>query len=353
MIIKTQFEKYLNKLKLVILTFFLIISSLLNYLFQVIHNTNVVFSHFFYIPTILACLWWKKKGLIVPIFLAISLIFFPFLFGMDILTLYNIDNLLRALFLIIIGIIISFLSEEISKTEELNKAYEDLIFYRDLLTHDINNIIQHIKSATELYSLYRKNGKNAKDLDMLIDIIRDQGFRGMRLVSNAQQLANLEDSEMYLENVDVNRILEEAITFLQRSILDRELSISIDTPDKKIWVIANELLLDMFENIIINSVKYNDNPNVEINVNISRKISNGINYIKIEIIDNGIGIPDERKEIIFKRKLNKDKYSKGMGFGLSIVNKIIAKYNGKIWVEDKISGDFSQGSKFNILIPEA
>ena len=42
-----------------------------------------------------------------------------------------------------------------------------------------------------------------------------------------------------------------------------------------------------------------------------------------------------------------------MGVGLSLVKKIIKKYNGKIWVEDKVKGDYTQGSNFIILIPEA
>lgn len=44
--------------------------------------------------------------------------------------------------------------------------------------------------------------------------------------------------------------------------------------------------------------------------------------------------------------------SKGMGFGLSIVKKILKSYNGQIWVENKVEGDYTQGSNFVLLIPE-
>ena len=89
-----KFENYIDELKILILAILLIISFLLNYFFQIVRNTNVIFSHFFYIPIAVACIWWKKKGLIVPILLAGSLIFFPLLFRMDMLSLQNIDNLL-------------------------------------------------------------------------------------------------------------------------------------------------------------------------------------------------------------------------------------------------------------------
>lgn len=72
----------------------------------------------------------------------------------------------------------------------------------------------------------------------------------------------------------------------------------------------------------------------------------------MEFIDNGIGVPEDRKEIMFKRGNRELKGSKGMGIGLSLVKKIIKGYNGKIWVEDKVKGDYSQGSNFILLIPE-
>ncbi len=352
MIIKMTLKNWIDKLKVFIIIVLLTVSSLLNYFFQIFLKTDIIFSHFFYIPIILACLWWKKKGLIVPIFLAGSLIFFPFLFRMDIMSLQNVDNLLRALLLIVNGIIISNLSEYHSKTEELTEIFDSEKFYRDLLIHDMNNILQNILSSTELYSLYRKNGKNAQDLDNLMSIIRNQGFRGVNLVSNVQKLVKLDKSEIHLEKMNVVKILKDTITFIQRSFQEREVNTSVETPKKTIWVKANELLSDLFENILINAEKYNDNPNVEINIKISKELNHEINYVKIEIKDNGIGIPNDRKERIFKEGYNKEKYSKGMGFGLSLVKKIIDNYNGKIWVEDKVPGDYSQGSNFIILIPE-
>ncbi len=42
-----------------------------------------------------------------------------------------------------------------------------------------------------------------------------------------------------------------------------------------------------------------------------------------------------------------------LGLGLSLTSKIIDSYNGKIWVEDRIKGDYTKGGNFVILIPEA
>ena len=346
-------KNYMNKLKVLVIIVLLFVSTLLNYFFQIFLNTDRIFSHFFYIPISFACFWWAKKGLIVPILLSGLLIFSPYSFRFDISILQNIDNLLRALLLIVNGIIFSILSKQISKTENLTEVYNNAQFYSDLLTHDMNNIFQNILSSAELYSMYRKDGRNGKDLDNLMNIIRDQGFRGINLVSNVQKLAKLDGSEIRLRKMNITKILKDAIVFIQRSFQERKIIFSIDAPNNTIWAKANELLLDLFENILINAVKYNDNPYVEINIKTSREFNQEITYLKIEINDNGIGISDNRKKTIFKRGYNRVKYSKGMGFGLSLVKKIIDNYNGKIWVEDKVPGDYSQGCNFIILIPEA
>ena len=61
---------------------------------------------------------------------------------------------------------------------------------------------------------------------------------------------------------------------------------------------------------------------------------------------------EPRKEFIFET-YGKKKDSKGLGFGLSLVKKIIEIYKGKVWVEDAVQGDYTQGSNFVLEIPEA
>ena len=114
---------------------------------------------------------------------------------------------------------------------------------------------------------------------------------------------------------------------------------------------ANILLQDVFENILINGVKYNENSAVEILVKLTKIQRDSKNCIKMEFIDNGIGVLDDRKGIIFKRGNRKLKGDKGMGLGLSLVSKIINSFNDKIWVEDKIKGDYRKGSNFIIRLP--
>ena len=71
----------------------------------------------------------------------------------------------------------------------------------------------------------------------------------------------------------------------------------------------------------------------------------------MQFIDNGIGIPDARKEIIFQR--SSEKSVSGRGLGLSLVKNIINYYDGDILVKNRIRGDYTKGSNFIIFIPKS
>ena len=103
---------------------------------------------------------------------------------------------------------------------------------------------------------------------------------------------------------------------------------------------------------IINAVNHNENLNIEIIIKISEATLNDINYVKLEFIDNGIGIEDSRKEMIFIRGSLENNFSGGMGIGLSLVKRILDSCKGETRVEDRFKGEHTKGSNFIIFIPK-
>jgi signal transduction histidine kinase len=242
--------------------------------------------------------------------------------------------------------------QQIKESEEkYRKAYYQANLYRDIFAHDINNILQNISSSVELSSLYIHNPEKLSTIRELYEIMDEQVNRAKKLISNVRKITELDESEIYLENLDANRIIENAIDFLESSFQKRNLNIQVNAQNKRNYVLANNLLLDVFENILINAVRHNNSSQIDIDINISKEEKDNKQYIKMEFRDNGLGISDYRKKSIFERGTRKSQKSKGMGLGLSLVKKIIDSYHGKIWVEDRIKGDYKQGSNFIILIP--
>lgn len=99
-------------------------------------------------------------------------------------------------------------------------------------------------------------------------------------------------------------------------------------------------------------MKHNNNPIIKITVISSKLIKNNIKYIKLEPIDNGLGISDTHKTTIFERGALETSSFYRLGLGLSLVKRLVESYDGRIWVKDRIEGDYTKGSKFNLLIKE-
>ncbi len=232
------------------------------------------------------------------------------------------------------------------------EAFNRSNFYKDLISHDINNILQNILSSIELSSIYLNEGKDTNELKQLLKISREQVSRGANLISNVRKLSSLEETEISTHPIEAIEVLNQSIDFLLNNYQDKKINIDIENPYKTVTVQGNELLIEIFENILINAVKHNQNFPIELKIRVSKIQKDNYNFVKFEFKDNGIGISDPDKEIIFQRAYSIDKTISGMGIGLSLVKKVLNTYQGQIWVDDRIEGDYSKGSNFVILIPE-
>ncbi len=236
--------------------------------------------------------------------------------------------------------------------EKYRKAYYQANLYRDIFAHDINNILQNINSSAELSSLYLNNPEKLHTISELYEIINEQVERGRKLIKNVRKINEIEESGVELEKIEAIKFLKNAETFLKNSFQARIVDVKINKPENKVFVMANNLLLDVFENILINAVRHNISTKIEIIIEINREIIEEKNYIRMEFKDNGLGISDYRKKSIFEKGTRKSQKSKGMGLGLSLVKKIIDSYIGDIWVEDRVKGEYKQGSNFVLLLQE-
>lgn len=233
--------------------------------------------------------------------------------------------------------------------KQLRDAFDRSEFYRDLLVHDIKNIIQ-------ILFLYSENAlSNLENKDLIqnyFEKILEQGKKADRLISNVDILFKLEKDHQELKRVELYEIITDSIKHIKESFSNKKIEIKVQSPETKLYIKANELLQEVFDNILNNAVKYNKNSIIKISIQIIKEVIDEISYIRLEFIDNGIGILDQNKEKIFERYYKVDKRASGMGLGLSLVRNLLESYEGKIWVQDRISGDYSKGSKFIILIPE-
>jgi len=232
------------------------------------------------------------------------------------------------------------------------EAYNRAEFYKDIFTHDINNILQNISNGIQLNEMYLNKPDKSEKVRRNINIIKKQVKRGGTLVSNIRKLSKLTEFESKLHNTDLLDVLNKSVSYIENTFADRNVKIQVEVNENNYFIQANELLEDIFDNILTNSINYNEKDNIEISIKISRELEDNINKVKMQFIDNGIGITNERKQQIFERGYSEITSVHGMGLGLSLVKKIVESYHGEIWVEDRVKGDYTKGSNFILLIPE-
>ena len=114
---RIKFERQEEKNKILIMAILLAICCFITYYYHKVLESGTVFTHFFYIPIILASVWWKRRGLTVAVFLGAWLIISHFFFRIGVET---INDLIRAPMFIVISLVTAYLSEKI------DKAYADI-----------------------------------------------------------------------------------------------------------------------------------------------------------------------------------------------------------------------------------
>jgi signal transduction histidine kinase len=172
------------------------------------------------------------------------------------------------------------------------------------------------------------------------------------LISDVRKLWKLKATEQSpLLELDLSPILSEAIHDIQMNALFGDIKISFDFPPGKLMVRADSFLKDVFYNLLSNACKYGDQKPIEVTV--SEHSDRGSDFYRISVADHGHGIPEERKNFLFRRfdQLDSESAAEGHGLGLSVVNALAERYGGRVWVDNREKGDFTRGSIFSLIIP--
>ena len=174
--------------------------------------------------------------------------------------------------------------------------------------------------------------QGAQRMDMLI---RD-------LLAYTQAVS--EDDGEFLP-VSTSKVLAEAIANLRGALSESSARIYVrDLPPT--LAVTDVHLLQLFQNLIGNAIKYRDKEPAVIEVSAHPE---GAMW-RICVHDNGIGIsPAYREQVfgLFKRLHSGDSYP-GTGIGLAICDKIVHRDGGRIWVESEGEG---RGSTFCFTLP--
>lgn len=233
--------------------------------------------------------------------------------------------------------------------DDMEKEKDKSKLYLDLLTHDIANL------NTPLYSYFDMMIKDEK-LDAHSKDIMKKSYAQVEkisvLLSRVRKLSKAELEEMEEEkSCNPSEILQQSVHELRRAFPHRKIDVLVNDLEGKVLVAAGEMLDEVFFNILHNSVKYSPK-DVQIDITLEEMELQGKWYCAIRFCDSGSGIPDDAKAQVFdKPKATAASFARGFGIGLSTCKKLVEKYGGNIWVEDRVKGDHRKGACFVVTLP--
>jgi signal transduction histidine kinase len=217
----------------------------------------------------------------------------------------------------------------------------------ELMAHDINNMNQIALNNLEfardaVVNEGQLDGSRLTFIDKPIETLQNSST----LIDNVRKLRNLYLGRYKPETFDLGQLLA-LVRKEYATVPGRDVTIRLSAmPGCE--VVGNALLPDVFRNMVSNAIRHSTGP-VNVRIALDRVRDGDSDSYQVIIEDDGPGIPDWKKWLIFDRL--KQGQTSGKGFGLYMVKTLVRHFGGRVRVEDRVMGDPAKGSRFVVLLP--
>jgi signal transduction histidine kinase len=224
---------------------------------------------------------------------------------------------------------------------ELDRMKSDFIA---IVSHELRTPLGLIMGHT---SFLAENATPAQKEN--VEIISHSAARLRDLIDEFGDMDNFTSGmgEIKRETVSIPHVIQQVVESFIAMANSKHIHLSVESKQSNLMVEGDSEKIGVaLRNLVKNALVFT-NPGGSVKVT-SEQLPG---FIKIAVTDNGIGIPPNEQENIFKRFYQVEKHLTrkhgGLGLGLSISRDMIEKHGGKIWVES-VEG---KGSRFSFLLP--
>jgi signal transduction histidine kinase len=226
-------------------------------------------------------------------------------------------------------------------------AVADSQAYLEFIVHDIGSKISPLSYfLTSIISKETSEERKAINADNAVATISSM----KSLVENIQKYSEIRASPaLPRHRYDLKEVLALCSRSVKRKHPDMDLDVKIESTEGPCYAVADELIFDVFVNLLDYSVHSSPTAGADIQI----QVEEGHSAITVKIEDHGRGIPDSKKDQVFKRLAWRPDGEEEADLGLSIVALLVERYSGLVSVKDRIQGDHSLGSRFEVSLPKA
>jgi signal transduction histidine kinase len=237
-----------------------------------------------------------------------------------------------------VGEILGLAIATVERGAVLERERERLEFVNRFIRHNLLNSLNVVDARTEILAEHVDEAGRSH-----LETIRGRTADMVELIETLRALmqAFVVDENRETMPKDLTAVVRDEVGAAREAFGDA--SFSLSTPEEPVTVRADELLGEIFENLLANAVQHNDAgaPNVRVVV----EADGGVASVRVS--DDGPGIPEEVLPTVFE-KGERGFDSPGTGFGLYLVREIVDAYGGSVSVTND-----DEGATFAVILPLA
>lgn len=216
-----------------------------------------------------------------------------------------------------------------AELEELSARQTDFL---SVVSHEIRTPLAAILSAANI--LVRYGSQRPESVERFGRVIQEEARRLTRLINNLLDLTKIEAGQVEwdVSEVPVAELAKQVQEAFAALVGERrvELVASVE-PGVPTVVADRDKLMQVLINLISNAIKYSPEGGT-VSLRCRPRADGGV---RIEVEDDGPGVPLGAEERIFQRfqQLDVDDRNRGTGLGLTISRHIVARHGGRIWAQ--------------------
>ena len=211
-------------------------------------------------------------------------------------------------------------------------------------SHELRTPLHNLKNTVEALEdgILEMNEENLEGINEEVERITTLTGQLTELVEFEKKL-----TDVNIENVNGNQYFEELLNSYKKKAEYEKINFGYQVSSELASISIDKQAVEIIlNNLITNALKYTEiDGYVEVRINLKEE------YLRFEVEDTGIGIPEEEKDLIFERFYRTDRSRSretgGSGLGLAITREIVAALGGNIFLKDS-----DKGSNFVVELPQ-